>query len=173
MWRTNDNYYTNVAKATQRPFFGQQLISYRKYILQIMQPSQYWYPRGTLVWQVLEEGRLSTCKLYVYIINIQSATLWVESECREFHFAENVEAPVPPVVYHGAVEAFGGLQPQVRNSLFDFIHLHIIYFHFYLVLTLKINNAEQIKGGRGQEKYFNVHVFHQIHCFPFIGQKIN
>lgn len=26
---------------------------------------------------------------------------------------ENVEAPVPPVVYHGAVEAFGGLQPQV------------------------------------------------------------
>ena len=26
---------------------------------------------GTLVWQVLEEGRLSTCKLYVYIIYIR------------------------------------------------------------------------------------------------------
>ena len=52
------------------PFFGQQLISYRKYILQITQPLQYWCIRGTLVWQVLEEGRLSTCKLYVYIIDI-------------------------------------------------------------------------------------------------------
>ena len=40
--------------------------TYRKYILQIMQPSQYWYTRGTHVWQVLEEGRLSTCKLYIY-----------------------------------------------------------------------------------------------------------
>ena len=28
-----------------------------------------WYARGTLVWQVLEEGRLSTCKLYVYSVN--------------------------------------------------------------------------------------------------------
>ena len=49
-------------------FFGQLLISNRKYILQITQPSQYWYTRGTLVWQVWEEGRLSTCQLYVYII---------------------------------------------------------------------------------------------------------
>ena len=30
---------------------------------------------GTLVWQVLEEGRLSTCKLYVYIYNIYRVLL--------------------------------------------------------------------------------------------------
>ena len=67
MWRTKN--YT-IPMFQERPFFGQQLRSYRKYILQITQPSQYWYTRGTLVWQVLEEGRLSTYKLYVYILNI-------------------------------------------------------------------------------------------------------
>ena len=36
---------------------------YRKYILQITQPSQYWYTRGTLLWQVLDEGKLNTCQL--------------------------------------------------------------------------------------------------------------
>ena len=48
----------------------ERFIYYLKYILQITQSSQYWYTRGTLVWQVLEEGRLSTCKLYVYILNM-------------------------------------------------------------------------------------------------------
>ena len=31
---------------------------------------------GTPVWQVMEEGRLSTCKLYVYIINIYRVLLF-------------------------------------------------------------------------------------------------
>ena len=50
---------------------------------------------GTLVWQVLEEGRLSTCKLYVYmiyIIYIESTTL-----CMILIY---FSVPIPPFLIH-------------------------------------------------------------------------
>ena len=46
MWRTNDVYYTNVARATYSRFWI-TTNSYRLYLLQITQPSQYWYTRMT------------------------------------------------------------------------------------------------------------------------------
>ena len=40
-------------------------VSDRRFLLAVRVRIMYF---GTLVWQVLEEGRLSTCKLYVYVM---------------------------------------------------------------------------------------------------------
>ena len=127
MWRTNYVYYINVARATQSIFFGQQLISYQKYILQITQPSQYWYTRGTLIWQAWKKGdgvhassiyKYMCCILYIYInrrangiyiyiggryIHIyfpKSCNLWTVSPCFYFLSIKHNQRPTNLKLLH-------------------------------------------------------------------------